>query len=211
MIEPARRLVCGALLAILLAACQLVEPPEAPAAVILLEAPTFGAEVGHHLPVTLRVEDADGRPVGGVDVFWELVDAAGAIYRFGRTTDGNGVASALWNAGERSGEGRLRIEVPGRPSLAYRFEISPGPAAVLALTPERARIPGVGVSTDLEARAEDRFGNPVPAVLSWRSSDPSVVRVANGHVTSVGRGEASVSVSAGSLAASATIVVAAGG
>lgn len=183
--------------AMLQAAPQQQQPqlPPSPIARIAVTpaAPVIDAQ--DTLRLSARALDAAGRPVDGARI--RFVPAGG---RFEGTVEENGLV--------RSGAtGTLPVTVvavvPGTAPVTERVEVRmvPGPAARV----EVERAPGTlvaGQTVHLVGHAYSRHGDRRDDRIVWRSSAPRVVRVdADGAVTAVAPGTATVSATAGAARA----------
>ena len=143
--------------------------------------------VASTVPVRVRVTDADGAPVAGVTVAFAVVAGGGSVGSSART-DAAGEATAAWKLGARAGENRLQASLGSQAPIEFTATGTPGPAAVLFLRvqPQGARA-GSPLATQPVVEVQDENGNRVDASIP-----------------------VTVSVSAGSLAGTATQTSAAG-
>ena len=88
--------------------------------------------------------------------------------------------------------------------------LPPARPASVAVTPLAVELSAVGDTARLSAEVKDQRGWDMPqAVVTWSSADPSVATVdASGLVTAVGNGSTAITASSGSVAGSATAMVA---
>jgi hypothetical protein len=92
-----------------------------------------------------------------------------------------------------------------RDSIAV--EVLPTQIYTLLVTPTEATLK-IGASLDMEIVAWNQAGDVVPGpVPTWSSSNPEIVDVADGHVTALCAGTATVSASFGETKGTASIVV----
>ena len=78
----------------------------------------------------------------------------------------------------------------------------------LSVSPAELTLEALGATAQLEATARDQNGNALSALLTWGSSDTVVVTVdADGVVTALNNGTATVTVRSGGVSASATVAV----
>src|SRR6185503_9731158 len=118
-----------------------------------------------------------GAPLGDVAVSWET--EAGSIVAEASRTDSLGNAHARWTLGPRAGPQRAYLRVGGSrngPRSAVTATALPGSAAALTVA-RRSTLRGVAGRplADLELRATDSYGNPVPEVrVSLRSTQGAV-------------------------------------
>ncbi|HEX2090971.1 MAG TPA: hypothetical protein VHG28_01165 [Longimicrobiaceae bacterium] len=203
-----------------LAACD-DNGPSGPAAGDLVASVTGDAQsgtVGRALAdsVSVRVTTRSGAPARGVTLEWQVVSGGGGELLAPSTrTDREGRSANLWVLGTRAGEQRVEVrarvgsEVAVLDTLTARA--APGAPYQLQLVVDTARVLAVGDTFRLAARAEDRYGNPIPAAdlqLTWRALNPDVVSAdASGRLRAVGVGEGVVEVQAGEVRTRAVIPV----
>ena len=165
--------------------------------------------VGTALPDSLRVEalDALGVHVAGASVAWTVMSGGGSVS--GRSTTGaDGRAAVRWTLGAVTGTQQVRAIVGGTDTLFITATATAGAAARITLTPVAATLNFIGDTTQLAAAVEDAFGNALPAVVAWSSTDAGVATVSGtGIVTAVGNGTAQVVAQSGLLADTTTITV----
>jgi uncharacterized protein YjdB len=78
----------------------------------------------------------------------------------------------------------------------------------IAVSPSPANIIGAGSTLQLSATHLDQFGNSIPAVISYNSSNPSVATVSStGLVTAVAVGTATITAASGAVSGSSVITV----
>jgi hypothetical protein len=128
-----------------------------------------GAELPQ--PIVAKVTDAQGRPVPGVSVAFELGAGAegGATSPDTALTNAEGAASTTWVLGEAEGEQRVEAEVVGAglPVVSFtataveegRNEPSPERSSVTASPATIEAVTGLSVIT---VRVRDGRGDPVP-------------------------------------------------
>lgn len=158
-------------------------------------------EVGSALeaPLIVRVVDANGSPVSGVLVTWEITAGAGAISPASGRTDAQGRATAAWTLGTVAGEDQIvTASVQGLTPLSFSAVTDPGPVHVVSVLPASVTLP-VGESVQLTATLEDRFGNRISdQELTWTTSMPEVAVVSElGLVVATAPGPVEVRASAG--------------
>ena len=151
----------------------------------------------------LRAQAFDARGTAIAEARIRFVGAGG---RFEGSVEEDGLV--------RSGStGRLPItviaSVPGTAPVTQRIEVAmvPAPAARIALAraPERMI---VGQRVHVGATSLSQHGDRREDVIAWRSSASSVARVgADGLVTAVGPGRATITAGAGSASAQFTVTV----
>jgi serine/threonine-protein kinase len=113
-----------------------------------------------------------------------------------------GVGSATITAAIESVFGEATVTVAPAGGSATRAVTS------IIVSPSPIRLT-VGASHSLAARVRDRRGNTVQGALSWRSTDPNIVTVAqDGRVTATGVGTAEVVATSGGIEGRAEVTVA---
>jgi hypothetical protein len=162
--------------ACLLAACSggdLVLPSDSPSAVpAALEAfrgNEQAAPPGTALPdpIVVKVTDAEGNPMAGVQVAFDVAANAGEVTPDTATTDGDGEAPARWVLGDEPGEHQVVAEVVGAALDVVSFtatavEDAPAPSAgesSITASPDRIEA-GSGLSI-ITVTVRDSRGRPV--------------------------------------------------
>lgn len=111
-------------------------------------------------------------------------------------------------------EGFLPEKVPldcGGPLQVVQYTLEPLSTLLVVVTPDSVRL-GVGSTFQLSASVTRRDGRAVSTTLAWASSDTGVAQVdAEGTVTAVGPGEATITVGTGGAPGTASITVRAPG
>ena len=152
--------------------------------------------VGRTVQLSAEVLDQLGRPMSGVSVAWSsgetsvaTVDANGLV-----TAAGNGEATIRASAGDASGTASITVQ-----QGAHSVAVSPTFDTLTAL----------GDTTRLVAVVRDEEGHVVPdPEVTWSTRHTQVVTVdADGLVTAVGNGRATISVAAGAAVATALVYV----
>lgn len=135
------------------------------------------AVAGDELPavLTVRIVDAQQRPVRGYPVAFRVTSGGGAVFVGTAVSSDSGIVRDRWTLGT-STRSQQRLEVravdpTGRALVAeYRATATPGtPASIAKVQGDgQAAVAGEAASDSLVARVEDRFGNPVPDVtVRW--------------------------------------------
>lgn len=182
-------------LATLVGACGGEAPVGPSTAIEAISRTSLVGTVGETLAELLRVRvtDADGRGVEGVEVIFaaapgsgELVlrqslglalagprrhgPSAAAVGSVADTTNDNGEAQARWTLGPQVGEHTVLAHAPGVGDVIFRAEAGPGPPAQFegdTILRNSARL-GDPLTQPFTVRVLDRFGNSVPgAAVSW--------------------------------------------
>lgn len=156
----------------------------APAAAAPVPAAAAAGRLGAPAAVTV--------PAGGeVAVAVQALDAGGRVQP-GVTISGQS-ALGTWDAATRifrsrgtAGRGTLTLSAPGLPPVQVAVEVTPGPAAVLAVEGQKSPRPGVA-ETYTVTGAEDAYRNPVPlpaGAVAWSVEPAAAAAVAaDGTVT----------------------------
>ena len=152
--------------------------------------------LGDTLRLAAEARDGNGHVVAGAEFSWAssdtlvaIVDAAGLV-----TAVANGTATVTASSGSASGTATVTVEQGAR-----AVTVSPAADTLLAL----------GDTVRLAAEARDGNGRAVAeAEFSWASSDTLVAMVdADGLVTAVANGTATVTASSGSASGTAIVTV----
>lgn len=160
------------LLAVLQMSCGDAAAPPVPAGLVVAAGDGQEAVVATALPapITVRVSDRGGRPMGGVAVTWSTSSSGGTLAPASGQTDADGQASATWTLGTVAGPVTASATVAGLAPATLRATARPGPVAeVLALSGDgqRAEV-GEPLPAPLRIRAEDAWGNGVAGVaVNW--------------------------------------------
>jgi len=157
---------------------------------------------GDTLRLKAQVVDANGKPITGLTIRFQ--QAAG---QFEGTVDERGLVSAgapstipvVVSALLGDGKAPLITKV--------NVEVSPGPATSVTIDRATAKVL-VGQSLPLHATAFSKTGDPRRDRISWTTLAPSVATVsADGSVTGVGPGKATISASVGGISSTMTVDV----
>jgi hypothetical protein len=178
-----------ALYALLLLAQQQAAT-SSPIARVVVSPAARSVVVGDTLRLRAQAVDANGRPVSGA-----VIRFFPAAPSFEATVDTTGILVA-------GAPGTYPVAavatVPGTKPAVERFTVTllPGPTARLDVTPEVRRMLA-GQRLPLAVQAYAPTGHLREDRIAWRSSAPGVVRVADGVLTAVAPGRATVTASAG--------------
>lgn len=139
-----------------------------PAAVVLVsEVPEVRA-VGDTIPLLVRVEDAEGRPVPGIVVEVGIIEGGSdRITNAAPVSNAEGIVASGWALGTSAGISRIAIQVEGVLPIFLRVERRAAPFARVVLVTPRDTLtarPGLRVDGDFWVKAVDRFGNGVGSV-----------------------------------------------
>lgn len=169
--------VAAAVVAAGAAACDDGTAPTSgrPAALEVLAGDEQTGPVGEALPtpITVRISDAEGRPVFPAIVWFEPVLGSGNVSPAVAETNTEGVAVTSWIMGPVVGIHTVRASPLDMTSIntTLTAQAAPGPASNLfaVIGIGQAGLPGETLSSPLVARVADRFGNAVRGVVvTWR-------------------------------------------
>jgi len=168
--------------------------PASPIADVVLTPARGVLTPGDTLRFRAEARDSAGGPIAGARISFR---AAGG--RFEGSVDTSGMVIA-------GSTGTLKVAVlamvPGTKTFVKRTEVRivPGPAARIAVAPRMTRLVA-GQRVRLTASVFSDAGDARLDTVTWRSSNRAIVRVdANGFVTAIGPGRASVTAAAGTAA-----------
>ncbi|MYD15037.1 MAG: Ig domain-containing protein [Gemmatimonadetes bacterium] len=174
------------------------DPVEPPVATTVTVAPATASlsSLGETVQLGATVRDQNGDVMTGAPVRWASGDeAVASVDADGLVTAGaNGMATITATSGTASGTASVTV--------------AQAPAAV-AVTPGSVTLAAVGETAQFSATVQDANGHAVAgAALSWASEDEAVATVdANGLVTAVANGTATITATSGSLSGSGTATV----
>ena len=152
--------------------------------------------LGETVQLTATVLDGNGQPVAGAEVTWSSSDATVA------TVSGQGLVTAVGNGSVtitmRSGSASASVPVTVMQS-----------AGSVVIEPVTATLMSLGETVQLTAKVLDGNGQLVAgAAVVWSSSDASVATVSGqGLVTAVGNGSVTITARSGSASASVPVSV----
>lgn len=125
--------------------------------------------------VAVRALSADGTPVPGVDINFEVLSGDGALSHTERGTDADGVARVNWTLGTAAGDQRMRAWSPGLGEMSFRADALPDydSARVVALAGEdQGGVVGTVLAEALTAQVTDQFGNALSGLaVEWTFTD----------------------------------------
>jgi Domain of unknown function (DUF1929) len=144
-------------------------PELRPAALVELAGDDQQGMIGHPLPDSLavRVDDAQGHPVGGVNVYW-TTSGGGQVHPTMVVTSADGRAAVQRTMGDTAGEQRTTATVPDLPPIVFSAIAETGtdvPHLVLTTQPSASAESGVALEQQPVLRALDATGDPLPAGL----------------------------------------------
>lgn len=177
------RLALCALLGAGTAACDSPSAPPVPAAVSARTGDGQAGIAGAALPASLsvRVEDARGRPIAGVPVVFSVQEGAGSVEFTDASTDRSGIASAgTWTLGPKAGLNVVTAAVPGLPAVQFTAQSSAGAPAILRVYAggTQSTVVGDRVSVSPTVVVLDAHENPVsgaPVTFTVLQGDGVVV------------------------------------
>ena len=158
--------------------------------------------VGTELPnaLTVRVLNADGRPVSGQLVVFRVVAGGGSVFAGAAITDAAGIARERWTlgtstAGEQKVEARAVESQTGNPLLFGVFRAVAKPGSAVSLEPVTTQLAnqvvGSAAAPPPSVRAVDQYGNPVPGVTVMFAASAGGT-VTGGNVSTATTGIATV-------------------
>jgi hypothetical protein len=191
------------------------------------------AAAGNPVPIdpSVLVRDADGNPLGGIPVTFQVTGGGGTVSGNTPVTGSDGVATVgEWKLGTTVGENTLSAAVSGQdlsgsPVVFSATGVAGGVSAeqstVTAAPPSIGASSGSSAST-ITVTVRDEFGNPVPAVevtLSATGTGNALVQptavtdaggVTTGRLSATGLGSHVVSATAGGTVIQQTATVTVG-
>ncbi|MGV3709038.1 MAG: Ig-like domain-containing protein [Gemmatimonas sp.] len=202
---------------VLLAACggeSSTGPSAAPAAIKVVSGNNQTGTVGAALaqPLSVNVTAADGKPVSGATVAWDVSPGNGTTSSASSRTDGNGNASVTWTLGTNAGTARVTAQVGGVTPAAFLATAQPGAASVVVALPDTLFI-GVGDTVTVASSARDQFGNEVTGTTPTYTSLTGTVATVNssGLVSAVAQGTSRIVVAFGARSDTVPVTVGAAG
>ena len=122
-------------------------------------------------PITVRVTDSDGQPVGGTRVYWAA--GAGTVEQTSTLTNADGQASTAWTLGTAAGEQTASGTVGSLQPVLFSASASAGQPSALVKLSGDAQLANVSTTLPqpLVAQVTDAFGNPIAGVpVSWSTA-----------------------------------------
>jgi hypothetical protein len=192
--------------------------PDPPSALAAFAGDGQPGTVGEALPnpVVVRVTNADGDPLEGVEVVFAAEQGSGAPDQPTTRTGEDGLARMGWTLGEAPGVQALFATVTGLSPVRFTAEARAGAPARMRIEPDSGTLTAVGMELALATVYHDRFGNaatPPASGVTWTSLDLAVVaagpgaRPGEGRVTARGSGRARVTGTAGGVADTVVVTV----
>jgi len=180
------RAAAATLAALFLAACKGDEGPKPPATIAAISGAASAGVVGEFAadPLSVKVADAVGAPVGGVVVTFTVAEGGGSVSPSIDTTDNTGVAQTRWRLGGTAGQQRVTASIANITTVANFVATAAAgtPAAVtLQAGDNQSAVVGAVVAAAPAVLVRDRFNNPV-------SNTSVLFSVASGGGTITGAG-----------------------
>jgi len=162
------------------------------------------------LPLTIKVSDAHGRSLAGINVAWAA--KSGTLSASSSITDANGTTSVEWTLGTVAGSQTATATVTGLKPVTFTAIAVAGQATQIILSRDTVQLLGVGDSFRLNARAADQYGNTVVQATAVESADTTIVTAdnfGNGAILTAHASDktTTVSATAGSLLKTGTVVI----
>lgn len=162
-------------------------------------------------PVVVKVADAEGNPMGGVNVSW--VAGSGSVSSATSETNANGIAAVRWILGTTAGVQQLTATVVDAPQVAELHldaTAVAGPSTGIVVRPQAVSLQPLDSVTFSAEVAPDRYGNAITTPVTWSSSDVySAPVTSDGRVHAGRAGRSTIIATVGSVSAHATAEVAA--
>jgi hypothetical protein len=155
-----------------------LNPPGPMANLTIVEGNAQSGIVGEELPrpIGVRATDAQGRPIAGQYVLFEVIAGDGSLFLGSASTGANGEARDRWWLGGLTGlTHRVRARAVDPATGAAREVVFtatplPGPVDRISIISGNDQVAPFSVPLPLQlvVRATDRFGNSVPGVqITW--------------------------------------------
>ena len=171
-------------------------------------APQVGTKLP--LPLTIKVSDAQGRSLAGINVVWAA--KSGTLSASSSITDAGGTTSVEWTLGTAAGSQTATATVTGLKPVTFTAIAVAGQPTQIILSRDTVQLLGVGDMFQLNARVADQYGNRVVQETTVESADTTIVTAdnfGNGAILTAHASDktTSVSATAGSLLKTGTVVV----
>ena len=173
-----------------------------PARAVIIGGQSQAAVVGTQLPVpiSVRIEDAEGQPVPKQAVRFTVVSGGGSLFSGFAITSDDGIASDRWTLGLSVADSQ-KVEIriidnTGARVIVENFHARPLPDVPATLVKVSGDNQTAEVNSPLSAplivRILDRFSNPVPNIsVSWRISTGSgLISTSSSTTNSIGEASA---------------------
>ena len=141
----------------------------------------------------------------GVPVVWSISKGGGALDSAGTVSDASGQSRAVYVTSDTAGEATIHV-VSGRGTTDFTVTLLADTVGFLTAKSGNGTAALLGFPITLIARAQDKFGNPIPNVaVSWSAvggtlANAANVTAANGEATA----QYTLGPSAGKYVATAT-------
>ncbi len=167
--------------------------------------------VGTAVPIapTVKILDAVGNPVSGVTVTFSAVSGGGSVAGNATVTGNSGTAHpGSWTLGPQLGTNTLQVTA-GSLTTTFTATATAGAAASIQFTSTNPSQLTVSQTTQLTVRVLDANGNQITNVTPvFSSSNNNVATVdAQGTVTGIGTGQATITASVGSISANRVFTI----
>lgn len=183
------RSIVLSVLALLLVACGGDGPtgPDATIALIDVTGPTATVEIGKTVQLTATPRDAADKSISGATITWS--SSSGSI----ATVSSSGLVT-----GVAAGQATITASAGGKSATKIMTVIQ----GVASITISGATSSEVGATTTLTATPKDASGAAISGLtVTWTSSEPTIIAVANGVVTATRIGSAVITASVASATA----------
>lgn len=165
-----------------------------PVSTVSLSVSSASVQVGATTTITAQARSADGTLLTGRAATWSSSNVSVATVNAGVVT------------GVSSGTATISVSVEGVNGTA-QVTVVPVPVATLQLAPTSLTLVAGSTGT-MVATARDASGATLGGrVITWSSSAPSVATVANGVVTAIAPGSATITATSEGVAANAGVTV----
>ncbi|WP_337169442.1 hypothetical protein [Gemmatimonas aurantiaca] len=165
--RPIARLALPLLGLLAVSACKDDGPPP-PAVITSVTSPALTGTVGETVgPLTVKVTDAGGGAVAGVQVTFAVAEGGGSVSPAIDTTDNAGLASTTWRLGQQVVAQRVTATAQGvTGDVNFVATANPGAPATIAVQAgdNQTAVAGAAVATAPAVVLKDRYNNPVPNV-----------------------------------------------
>jgi hypothetical protein len=138
-----------------------------PAATIALHGGSTSGTAGHvvSVPPSVIVTDANGNPVAGVAVTFQITSGGGSMTGASQTTDANGIAAATsWTLGTIAGSNTVTASASGLAGSPVTIEVigNPGAPAKLEFVTEPSNTGWrIAIAPSVRVAIEDEFSNVI--------------------------------------------------
>jgi uncharacterized protein YjdB len=199
-ITSLRRRIAYAGVGVVITACSGGTSPEplssGPTAQVVVTPSTPTITLGGTQPLQAQAKDADGKIVAGAAIFWSSSDTDVAVVSDAGVVTAQGIGTTQIAA---SAEGK---------SAVAAVTVVPVPVASVSVVPTAVTI-AAGTSAPFQALAYDAAGTSLSGRATvWATSNPAVATVdANGTVTAVAVGSATITATSEGKTGSGTVTV----